>query len=291
MHTLDTVIADYLQHLRVERNLARNTITNYKRDLNEFAGSMIDAGLTLSTIRVEHVAGWGRALANSGIKPISQNRMLVTVRGLFRYLDHARVLPDDPTALLDLPRCAPALPRFSEQSEVVAMLGKVGRARDRAIILLLYGCGLRVSEVTELQMSALSAESVRVVGKGSKERPVPMAAPVSGAVAKYIEGERAGHLKGRHSDFVFPGRKEGGLTRQAVNVVIKNAASRAGLRDDISPHQLRHAFATDLLNGGADLRAVQTLLGHENLRTTEVYTHCSAKHLMDTYAHAHPRAR
>jgi integrase/recombinase XerD len=292
-YPLDAEIDHYLVHLRVERGLSDNTLLAYSRDLGDFAAAMITAGRTAArAIATEDVTAWVRSLAESGLSARSQARMLVAVRGLFRRMVRERALEIDPARLVPLPKLGKRLPETVTEAQVRAMLA-LPDLRDRAMIALLYGAGLRVSEVVKLELSAihLDAGLVRVLGKGNKERVVPIGSAVIEAIRGYLENDRGKRLKGRTSDQLFPGRRgDGCFTRQAAFVVIRRAARAAGLPKDISPHKLRHAFATHLVRGGADLRSVQTMLGHADLRTTEVYTHVDAAHLRRTYDRAHPRS-
>lgn len=291
---LDAQIDDYLLHLRVERGLADNTLDAYGRDLADFAGSMIDKGLEdARQVKTEHVSAWVRDLAKSGLAASSQKRMLVAVRGLFRFLVRRDVLEEDPADLVSLPKEGKRLPKTVGREEVVALL-EAARAspRDLALVLLLYGAGLRVSEAVKLDVGGvhLDAGLVRVLGKGNKERVVPIGEPVLEVLRAYLDGDRKARLKSGPNDALFPGRGgKGALTRQAAFTLLRRLARAAGLRDDVSPHKLRHAFATHLVQGGADLRSVQVMLGHADLRTTEIYTHVDDQHLRRTYDRHHPR--
>ncbi|MBK6686477.1 MAG: site-specific tyrosine recombinase XerD [Deltaproteobacteria bacterium] len=292
-YPLDSEIDRYLLHLRVERGLSDNTLEAYSRDLGDFAGAMIEAGRqAAAAIGNEDVSRWVRSLAEAGLSPRSQARMLVAVRGFFRRLVKERALEADPARLVPLPKLGKRLPETVSEAQVRAMLA-LPSLRDRAMIALLYGAGLRVSEVVNLDLSAIHLEAglIRVLGKGNKERVVPIGGAVIEAVRAYLQEERPKRLRGRTSDHVFPGRTgDGAFTRQAAFVVIRRAARAAGLPKDLSPHKLRHAFATHLVRGGADLRSVQTMLGHADLRTTEVYTHVDQEHLRRAYDRAHPRS-
>lgn len=291
---LDAQIDGYLSHLRVERSLAKNTLEAYSRDLSDFAGWMIDAKVADATaIASHHVSAWVRNLAQAGLKPKSQARMLVAVRGFFRHLVRTRILGEDPAALVDLPKQERTLPDPVTLDEVMALLRAASNPRDRALVVLLYGAGLRVSEVVGLELGSiyLDAGLIRVLGKGNKERVVPIGQEVIDAVRRYIEEDRPKRLGGKTSDHLFPGRGgRGKLTRQAAFALLRRLQVAAGLSRDISPHKLRHAFATHLVRGGADLRSVQAMLGHADLRTTEVYTHVDSDHVRATYDRTHPRS-
>lgn len=293
---LDATVDAYLAYLKVERNLAANTLSAYARDLADFVDFMVERGTT----RVEAVDGarvidWVRSLSRAGLKPRSQARMLVAVRGLFRQLVRENRLEEDPVRALDLPKQARSLPVYLSVEDILRMLKEASgeeALRDRAIVVLLYGAGLRVSEVAHLMMGDLDLLGglLRVMGKGQKERVVPVGGPVVQLLEQYLRDGRRRHLRGHTNDLVFPGRNPARpLTRQAIFKIIRKLATRAGVTRDISPHKLRHSFATHLVRGGADLRSVQLMLGHADLRTTEIYTHVDDQHLRKTYDRTHPR--
>lgn len=296
-HTpLDASIDAYLAHLRVERNLSKNTLDAYGRDLRDFAGAVIEAGISeVGSVTSAHVTAWVHDLAGAGLKERTQARMLIAVRGFFRYMLQERAIESDPAKVIDLPRSGRPLPEVAGLDDVRRMLNvRSASARDRALLLLLYGAGLRVSEVVRLELGALHLDAgiVRVLGKGGKERVVPIGAEVIDGLRLYIESERGKILGGRTTDFLFPGRSRRGLrplTRQTVFELLRRLARGAGLERPLSPHKLRHGFATDLVRGGADLRAIQVMLGHADLRTTEIYTHVDGEHLRETYDRTHPR--
>lgn len=292
---LDAQVDGYLTHLKVERSLAGNTLEAYSRDLADFIGAMLDFGIgAAADVRTEHVSGWVRSLAEAGLEASTQARMLVAVRGFFRHLVRERTLPEDPSRLVDLPKPKRRLPEVVSYEEIIQLLvAAAENHRDRAIVVLLYGAGMRVSEVCGLEMAQLHLDAglIRVRGKGDKERAVPIGSQVIDLVRRYLELDRGRRLRGRSSEHVFPGRgKTGVLTRQAVFAMLRRLGRKAGLDRDLSPHKLRHAFATHLVRGGADLRSVQAMLGHADLRTTEIYTHVDDEHLRSTYDRTHPRS-
>jgi integrase/recombinase XerD len=293
---LDAAADDYLQHLKVEKNLAKNTLEAYSRDLADLIDVLAMRDLDApSSVTSDHLSDWLRGLSEAGLKARSQTRMLVAARGFFRWLLREERISSDPTAIIELPRPARSLPNLLATEEVRGLLDAATgeeTLRDRALVALLYGAGLRVSEAIKLELGALDLDGgvVRAFGKGSKERAVPIGEAVIEEMRAWIEGGRPKVVKGQISDYVFPGRRvDRALTRQAAFKIIRKLAAAAGIERDVSPHKLRHSFATHLVRGGADLRSVQVMLGHADLRTTEIYTHVDDQHLRASYDRAHPR--
>jgi integrase/recombinase XerD len=284
----------FLVHLDLERGLARNTVEAYRRDLEELSRYLVERGRhDLASVRRDDVTSWLESLAACGRAPRTQARKCVAARRFFGYLAVERIVGGDPTETVEPPKLGRPLPHSIELEEVLSMYRACDRDRDRCLIALLFGGGLRVSELTSLRLEQVYADDgfLRVVGKGNKERVVPVGPPVAAIVERYLNGERRETLRGRLNEHVFPGRAgRGAITRQAVFLRVRALARAAGLRRDPSPHTLRHGFATSLVHGGADLRTVQTLLGHADLRTTEIYTHLSSDHIRRSYDRAHPRA-
>ena len=290
---IDEQLDAYVCFLKVERGLSRNTLQAYGRDLGDFLGAMVEAGHTdAQQVTARDVAEWARSLARARLARSTQKRMLVAVRGFFRFLVQRFDWPENPTDHIALPKQSQTLPAVIAFEEVERLLNSAP-LRDRALVALWYGAGLRVSEAVHLPLSAmhLDAGLIRVRGKGDKERIVPLGTSAVSIIEAYLHTDRPRRLKGRTSEFLFPGRgKSGALTRQAAFCVLRRLALAAGLSERISPHTLRHAFATHLVQGGADLRSVQTLLGHTDLKTTEIYTHLDDRHVRQTYEQTHPRA-
>ncbi len=290
---LDEQRDEYLCFLRVERGLAAHTLEAYSRDIGQFIDHVRARGCDdFSSVGADELSGWVRGLAEAGLARTSQKRMLVAVRGLYRFLVERYGWADNPCEHVDLPKLGRPLPSTVDYDAVVRLL-HAESLRDRALIALWYGAGLRVSEAVLLTMDALHVDAGLIVvrGKGRKERVVPVGTSALDIVVAYIRDDRPARLKGRTSDFLFPGRgKTGALTRQAAFCVLRRLAASAGLPADISPHTLRHAFATHLVQGGADLRAIQAMLGHSDLRTTEIYTHIDDRHVRRVYDRTHPRA-
>jgi len=285
----------YLDHLRVERALAKNTLESYARDLNHLAARLGDAA-GVEDVTEGDVAALLAHNARRGLGARSSARQLSAIRGFFKFLLRERVVKSDPTALLDNPRLGRRLPRALSLDDVVAILRKPDTrtdrgARDAAMLALLYACGVRVSELCGLKVADLDRERgvLSVKGKGGKRRLVPIGEVALGLVDAYLAGARGRHARpGETVLFLAP--SGGPLTRQAFWKIIKRYARAAGVRTPVSPHKMRHSFATHLLQGGADLRAVQAMLGHADLGTTEIYTAVAKDHVRAAHARSHPRA-
>jgi integrase/recombinase XerD len=281
----------------IEKGLADNTLHAYRRDLNHFA-AYLECGNPLSLLDVSRAdlqAYLGHRLAG-GSSQRSIARLISCLRGFYRYQLREGRVSADPTLDLDGPRLGRPLPHSLSEHEVERLLAApelddpLG-CRDRAMLELLYACGLRVSELTSLQLSQVSLNQgvLRVFGKGSKERLVPMGEEALARLQSYLREARPELLRGIPSDVVFPSRRGRQMTRQTFWYRIKLHARAAGITRQLSPHTLRHAFATHLLNHGADLRVVQMLLGHSDLTTTQIYTHVARQRLQDLHARHHPR--
>lgn len=290
---LDEQIDDYMLHLRVERNLADNTLQAYARDLAQFTRFVLDRGRSdARDVSSADVEAWSASLAGAGRKPSSQARMLVAVRGFYRYLRKEKVVESLPTEPVDLPKQSRRLPHGVVIEEARRLIAAASELRDELWVLLLYGAGLRVSELVHLDLSGVHLEAgiLQVIGKGSKERLVPVGPMVMDRMRDYLASDRPSRLRGTPSEAVFPGKgRNGRISRQTVFLRLRRLALEAGLDRTISPHALRHGYATDLVRGGADLRSVQAMLGHADLRTTEIYTHVDDRHLRKAYDRSHPR--
>ena len=296
--TVDDSIDAYLDHIATERGLARKTVEAYGRDLGDFARFLVRRRVRAAgRIGTAEVRGHLVTLAERGLSPRSQARALAAVRGFLRFLVRERTLRDDPSRTIRIRRLPNRLPRALGGDEIGTLLTQPADherrgLRDRALLELLYACGLRVSEAVGLRGSQLDlgAGFVTVLGKGGKERVVPLGRPARAALEVYLTQERPRSLAGRPSPFVFVGPRGKPLTRQAVWKLVRRRALAAGLGRRVSPHVLRHTFATHLLGGGADLRVVQTLLGHADITTTQVYTHVAPRRLREIHRRHHPRA-
>lgn len=298
---LARAVDGFLAHLAAERGLARNTLDAYARDLARLARHLERAGVPEpAAIRPEHLRRFAAALDAEGLAPASRARALVAARRFVRHLLARGVLARDPAEGLRGPRQGRRLPRVLRAPETEALLAAAAREegalglRDRAMLEVLYGAGLRASELVGLPLAGLDrrAGCLRVRGKGGRERIVPLGEPALQALETWLaEGRPAlARRAARASDAVFLSARGRAMTRQNFFVRLRQLARRAGLASErVSPHVLRHSFATDLLEGGADLRAVQAMLGHADLATTQIYTHVSRKRLRDTVERHHPR--
>jgi integrase/recombinase XerD len=302
---LDAEIQRYLDHLTVERGLSPHTVAAYRRDLSRYAAFVRGRGLDRAR-RVDpatvssYVARLSASTHDDGraYRATSVVRALSAVRAFHRFCVREGEAAEDPTAGVVRPRLPRRLPRPLSVHQVGVLLDSpphdtAAGLRDRAFLELLYGAGLRVSELVGLDVDGVDIESgsVRVLGKGGKEREVPMGRHASRAIAAYLSRARPDLANGRSGAALFLNQRGGRLTRQGVTMLLASAVRRAGIRARVSPHTLRHSFATHLLEGGADVRVVQELLGHASVATTQVYTLVTKEHLLEVYATSHPRAR
>lgn len=286
----------YLRYLKLERNYTANTVEAYRNDLAHLERYMKREELTPETVRREHLEHFAATLHEHGIGPSSQARILSGVRSFFKYLQMEGYISDDPSELLEWPHLGEHLPEVLTTEEIDRMeaaidLSKPEGQRNKAIIEVLFSCGLRVSELTALKLSDLfmSDNFVRIKGKGRKERLVPISAKaVKELKLWFIDRDRM-NIKPGEEDFVFLNRRGAHLTRTMILIMIKRCAEAAGIEKTVSPHTLRHSFATALLKGGADLRAIQMMLGHESISTTEIYTHVDMTTLRQEILEHHPR--
>lgn len=299
---IEPLIDTYLDHLRVERGLAANTVASYRRDLALFTRYLEEVGITApEQVTEEDVAayvGWLRQQRTRRGTPYTRAtvaRAVVAVRGWFRFLAAEGMVPEDVTVEVGAPQPERRLPRALSVAEVEQLLGAVPGdgplpRRDRAMLELLYGAGLRISELVALDVDDVdrSERLVRVTGKGSRVRIVPFGAAAARALDAWLVTGRP--ALGPRGPALFINARGGRLTRQGAWMVVKRTAERVGLHDRVSPHTLRHSFATHLLRGGADVRVVQELLGHASVTTTQIYTQVTRLHLREVYERAHPRA-
>lgn len=294
--TLGPMVRGYILHLRLERNLSANTIEAYRNDLTHLEAFLRSHGLSPDGVRLEHLQQFAASLHDQGITPKSQARVLSGVRSFFRYLVIDGYISDDPTELLEWPSLGEHLPEVLSLQEIDRMeqsidLSRWEGQRNKAIIEVLFSCGLRVSELVGLRMSALYLDDgyLRVSGKGSKERLVPVSASAVRELRLWFLDRNLMRIKPGEDDYVFLNRRGAHLTRTMILIMVKRQAAEAGITKTISPHTLRHSFATELLRGGADLRAIQAMLGHESIATTQIYTHISNESLRQAILAHHPR--
>jgi integrase/recombinase XerD len=303
---LESALRGYLDHLTVERGLAPNTLASYRRDLRRYLAHLAAAGVTEpAAVTESHVSSFLVALREGDadhppLAATSAGRAVVAVRGLHRFLLREGAVTADAARGVRPPPPPKRLPKAISVEEVGALLDAAGAdetpraVRDRALLELLYGCGARISEAVGLDLDELDLEQgvVRLVGKGSKERVVPVGSYAREAVQAYLVRARpALSAAGKGSPALFLNSRGGRLSRQSAWTALRAAARRAGVTREVSPHTLRHSFATHLLDGGADVRVVQELLGHASVTTTQVYTLVTVDRLREVYATAHPRAR
>ena len=297
MSTLEHPLIDrFLQALWLEKGLSANTRSAYRSDLMHFHGWLHERGIELAAVSREALADHLAWRLGQSYHARSTARLLSGLRGFYRFLLREGVIAEDPTLLVEQPRLGRSLPQSLSEADVGALLAAPDLEeplglRDRAMLEVLYACGLRVTELVSLTLEQLNVRQgvVRVFGKGSKERLVPLGEEALHWLERYLREGRAELLVGRPSDALFPSRRGEQMTRQTFWHRIKLHARLAGIDKHLSPHTLRHAFATHLLNHGADLRSVQMLLGHSDLSTTQIYTHVARARLQELHARHHPR--
>lgn len=286
----------YKQYLKLERSLSPKTVEAYLHDiekLNDFIGGR----KKLEDVKLEDLQDFLASLYDDKISARSQARIISGLKSFYKFMLFDHKITHDPTELLDAPKIGRHLPEVLSIPEIEAILNGIDLSkpeghRNKAIIEVMYGCGLRVSEVVNLRISNLYFRDnyIRIIGKGDKERLVPIGQTAQNAILLYMEGVRE-HIKIKkgEEDFVFLNRRGARLTREMIFMMIKQAAEVAGITKTISPHTFRHSFATHLVEGGADLRAVQEMLGHESITTTEIYTHLDRSYIKNIIEQYHPR--
>lgn len=292
------VLDSFLHYLAVEKGLARNTLEAYSRDLVAYLDFLEQEGISsLSETTKLTVMAFVMALKEKGLSLRSITRGLVALRGLYRYLTQEGYLEVNPLEDMELPRVSPTLPHILSIREVERLLEQPDTesprgVRDGAMLELLYATGMRVSELVDLPLGGLNMEVgfVTIRGKGSRERIVPIGEAAMEKVKLYLERVRSVILKGRDSPYLFLNNRAGKLSRQGFWKMLKKYALRAGITKKITPHTLRHSFATHLLERGADLRFVQAMLGHVDISTTQIYTHVNQEYLRKLHRQFHPRA-
>lgn len=297
MDSLDTFIDQYLNYLLVEKGLSSKTIEAYSLDLTRFVDFLEQHQInSVSDNDTSLILKYLIAMRKAGLTARSRARHLVTIRGFYRFLVQEKVLRHDPARLVDLPKSGLKLPEVLSFEEIKLLLDapdskKPNGVRDGAMLELLYAAGLRVSELVNLKLRDINLEAgyVRVYGKGSKERVVPIGLHAKRKIEYYLKSARGILLKNIASPYLFVARAGKPMTRQGFWKLLKRYALQAGLKRKITPHSLRHSFASHLLEGGADLRAVQIMLGHVDIATTQIYTHVTRDHLKNMHQKFHPR--
>ncbi len=296
MGTEKDIVRGYVRYLKLQRNMSGNTLDAYQRDLRKLLDYLECEEKDVREVTLSDLEQFSAGLHDIGIHPRSQCRILSGVRAFFRFLQLDGYRDDDPTELLESPQIGEHLPEVLSTAEVDQLeasidLSKWEGHRNRAIIEVLFSCGLRVSELVNLKLSDLyiDEEYVRVMGKGSKERLVPISKRAINELSFWFDDRCHMQIKPGEEDYVFLNRRGAHLTRTMILIMIKRQAVEAGIHKTISPHTLRHSFATALLEGGADLRIIQALLGHENIGTTEIYTHIDTSILRQEILEHHPR--
>lgn len=286
----------FSSHLLLERGVAANTAEAYMRDVEKLVAWLADTPLTLDEVALTDLQYFAAAMSDLGISPRSLARIISGVKNFFHWLRAEDYLAFDPTLLLESPRIGRHLPEILSLEDIDAMVASIDMStfegvRNRAIMETLYGCGLRVSELVNLPMSRLylDDEYVIVLGKGTKERLVPMSSVAVEAIREYLPLRAEIPLKAGEDDMLFVSKRGRRLTRMMVFYIVTRLAEAAGVRKDVSPHTLRHSFATHLLEGGANLRAIQQMLGHESIATTEIYLHLDRSRLRSEILNHHPR--
>ena len=295
---MDTHFQDYLTMLRVERNLSPRTLEAYQRDLKHYLSFIVDKDIiSLSNISQMHIREYIRSLNEKGLAASSIARIFSSIRSYHKFLSAENYVKENPTLILTSPKAPKKLPHVLMEEEISAIINAVVETfqyakRDKAIIEMLYSCGLRVSELCALSLNNLylNDDMIRIMGKGSKERLLPVGGRAKNFLNDYLIHCRPGIQKDKGSSSVFLSRNGNPLTRAMINNILRKWSQVAGISKSVSPHTLRHSFATHLLEGGADLRFVQALLGHSDISTTQIYTHLDKHHLKEVYQTHHPRS-
>jgi len=295
---METYFHDFLTMLRVERNVSVHTMDAYKRDINQFLTYLSDLDLkNLTDVKSTHVRGYIRVLNDGGMAPASISRIISSIRTYYKFLSSENILDENPVLLINNPKLPKKLPDVLSEKEISLIINSIQESsqfyqRDKAIIEMLYSCGIRVTELCNLEMSNLFIDEdlIRVMGKGNKERLLPLGLRSKKYINDYIKHSRNSHIKKSGSSFVFVSRNGNQLTRAMINIILNKWTQVSGLKKSVSPHKLRHSFATHLLEGGADLRFVQALLGHSDISTTQIYTHIDKHYLKEVYKIHHPRS-
>ena len=293
------LIKRFLIYLRLEQSLSDNSVEAYSHDIEllmQYLDSINHSKL-LKDISQENIESFLAHLFDLGLSANSQARILSGIKKFYAYLLQEKLVEENPTQLISSPSIGRHIPDILSYEEICSMIDCIDLSQplghiNKAIIEIMYACGLRVSEVTSLKISNIYIEDefIRIFGKGDKERLIPISPSTIKTLYLYIDGERKSqNISTKHTDTLFINRRGSGLSRQMIFLIIKDLAEKAGIKKNIGPHTIRHSFATHLLEGGADLRAVQQMLGHSSISTTEIYTHISDQYLREVITLFHPR--
>lgn len=288
---------DFVNYLKIERGLAENSIFAYQRDLEKLSDFCIARSIEPEKVNLEVLKNFIADLYDLGLSARSQARVISGIKQFFDFMVLEGIRDEDPSGLLELPKIGMKLPVFLSIAEIDEMIGAIDLSkpeghRNKAMLETLYSCGLRVSELINLKFSNIFFKQgfIRVIGKGNKERLVPVSPSVEKEIDIYVSGTRNHmHIHKGHEDFVFLNRRGRQLTRVMIFTIVKNLALAIGLKKKVSPHTFRHSFATHLIEGGANLRAIQEMLGHESITTTEIYTHLDQSFIREAIISFHPR--
>lgn len=293
------LIKRFLDYLILEQSLSDNSVAAYSHDIEMFRQylSEDENHIPLKDIHQEDIENFFAYLYELGMSASSQARILSGIKKFYSYMIQEKIVVENPTLLISSPSVGRHLPDVLSYNEICSMIESIDLSqrfghRNKAIIEVMYGCGLRVSELISLKISNIykDDEFLRVIGKGNKERLIPISQSTLKTLFLYIDGDRKHQtVNAKCSDTIFINKRGNGLTRQMIFLIIKNLADKAGIKKNIGPHTIRHSFATHLLEGGADLRAVQQMLGHSSISTTEIYTHVSDQYLREVISMYHPR--
>lgn len=293
------LIKRFLIYLRLEQSLSDNSIYAYTHDIELFIQYLdsTNHSKSLKDIYQENIEDFLSHLYELGLSASSQARILSGIKKFYAYLIQEKIVEENPTQLISSPSIGRHIPDVLTYEEICSMIENIDLSqqfghRNKAILEVMYGCGLRVSETISLKISHIyiQDEFIRIIGKGDKERLIPISQSIIKTLNLYIEGERKTQkINPKYTDTLFINRRGSGLSRQMIFLIIKDLAEKAGIKKNIGPHTIRHSFATHLLEGGADLRAVQQMLGHSSISTTEIYTHISDQYLREVITLFHPR--
>lgn len=290
------LIKNFLSFLALEKGLSGNTIEAYRNDVKKLYDYLEEKKISVTSVRYDDLLLFMEQLHVWGISARSQARIVSGIKSFFQYLQMERIITADPSELLETPKTGMHLPQVLTVQEVEALIGSFneGKAEDqrnRAIFEVLYGCGLRVSELVNLKISQvyMDEEFILVEGKGNKQRLVPLSVPARKAISLYLYDRNRLDIKKGNEDILFLNRRGAKLTREMIFTIIKRQCQVCGIHKRVSPHTFRHSFATHLLEGGANLRAIQEMLGHESIKTTEIYVHLDKDYLRSEILTHHPR--